>query len=66
MNAATAISQLKYGKSCTCLGMGAITVERRGDDFMAYVTGHKEKWECGKTPEEAVGKLVIKQMSDPD
>lgn len=34
------------------------TVERRRDDFMAYVNGTgKTKWEAGKTAEQAVRKL---------
>lgn len=63
LNAATVISHLRYGEYATCLS-GKITIKRRGDDYMAYETGRKQAWECGKTPEEAVGKLVIKQMSD--
>ena len=36
-----------------------ITVERRADDFMAYLDGDKARWESGKTATEAIGKLVI-------
>jgi len=36
-----------------------IIIEKRSDDYMAYLEGHKEIWGCGKWPELAIGKLMI-------
>lgn len=41
----------------TYLG-GYFTVRRRPSDFMAYA-GDTRTWEAGRSPEEALGKLVI-------
>jgi hypothetical protein len=38
---------------------GSITVIRRTDDYMAHITDNKAHWDCGKTPEEAIGRLII-------
>ena len=34
-----------------------ITVERRSDDYIAYLSA--VRWESGRTPDEAIAKLVI-------
>jgi len=39
--------------------MREITVVKRSDDYMAYADGNTGTWECGKTPEAAIGKLMI-------
>jgi hypothetical protein len=36
-----------------------IIVEKRSDDFIAYIEGHKELWECGKYRSVAIGNLII-------
>lgn len=38
---------------------GRVSVERRGHDYMAYVTGEKGMWDQGKTVNEAIGALII-------
>lgn len=35
-----------------------IVVRKRGDDYHAWLDGHPEIWGCGKTPDEAIGKLI--------
>lgn len=36
-----------------------VTVEERHDDWIAYVTGDKTRWEVGKSWSAAIGQLVI-------
>lgn len=36
-----------------------VTITRRSDDFHACLTGDDRIWDCGKSPAEAVGNLVI-------
>lgn len=38
--------------------MYKIIVERRQDDYMAYLNGDKKLWGCGKTPDLAVISLI--------
>ncbi len=40
--------------------MNTIKIEKHGDDYMAFIgnCGHKGFWDCGKTPEEAIGNLI--------
>jgi hypothetical protein len=40
-----------------------ITVQRRSDDYMAYVTGSACLWAAGDSAREAIGNLV---MTHPD
>lgn len=35
-----------------------ITVIRRHDDFMAYISSNCRYWGCGRTQDEAVGSLI--------
>lgn len=35
----------------------AMTPEEAGRRYMAFIEGHREKWDCGKTPEAAVKAL---------
>lgn len=35
-----------------------IIVEKRSDDYMAYIEGRKEIWGCGKDFDSAIGDLV--------
>lgn len=37
---------------------GIITVERRSDDVVAFVTGRPGLWANGRNPREAVGHLI--------
>lgn len=37
-----------------------IVCVRRSDDWIAHVKGDTKTWECGKTPEEAVGRLAFR------
>lgn len=41
-----------------------ITIEQRSDDYIAYFTSTKGRWEAGKSPVEAVGKLILNQAED--
>jgi len=36
-----------------------ITVDKRTEDYMAYLNGDKGFWDCGKTKAEAIGNLII-------
>jgi hypothetical protein len=36
-----------------------IVVEKRSNDFKAYLSDNSAVWDCGKTAAEAVGKLVM-------
>ena len=36
-----------------------IIVEERREDYIAFIYGNREVWECGKTNAEAIGKLII-------
>ena len=36
-----------------------IIIEKRSDDYMAYLEGSKGIWDCGPTPSMAIGKLMI-------
>ena len=36
-----------------------IRVEKRCDDYIAYVDGNKGMYDCGKTRESAIGNLII-------
>lgn len=47
--------------------MKTIIVESRSDDYKACLAGHKEFWECGKTPQSAIGNLLISHLDQfPD
>ena len=35
-----------------------IVVTKRNDDYHACLDGHPEIWGCGKTADEAIGKLI--------
>ncbi len=35
-----------------------ISIRKRSFDWMAYLNGDRRKWECAKSPEEAIGKLI--------
>lgn len=37
---------------------GRILVERRSEDYMAYLEGHREIWGCGKDYDSAIGDLI--------
>lgn len=41
---------------------GRITVQKRSDDYIAYLDGNLRNLTCGKTVAEAVGNLVISHM----
>jgi hypothetical protein len=34
-----------------------IQTEQRRDDWIAFIAGHSERWEAGKTEDEAIDKL---------
>ncbi len=36
-----------------------IIVEKRPDDYMAYLEGNKGIWDCGPSISMAIGKLMI-------
>lgn len=36
-----------------------IMVEKRNDDYMAYLADNSRVWDCGKSEAEAIGKLVL-------
>jgi len=38
--------------------MKAIIIEKRTDDCMAYLEGHREIWGCGKDFDSAIGDLI--------
>jgi hypothetical protein len=38
--------------------MPTVVVERRPDDYMAYLQGHKTIWGCGKSISEAIGDVI--------
>lgn len=38
--------------------MFQITVIKRSDDYMAYFDNDSAIWECAKTSNEAIGKLI--------
>lgn len=35
-----------------------IIIEKRHDDFIAYLKGNREIWGCGKTYDEAIGNMI--------
>ncbi len=35
-----------------------ITVVKRSEDYMAHIEGEPSYWDCGKTPNEAIGGLI--------
>jgi hypothetical protein len=37
-----------------------IITEQRSRDWIAFIDGHREIWEAGKTEVEAAGKLVVR------
>lgn len=37
---------------------GAAQIERRSGDFMAFIYGDRRRWECARTPGEALERLV--------
>lgn len=39
--------------------MPKIIIEARGSDYMAYIEGHQEHWECSTNPFAAVGMLLV-------
>lgn len=41
-----------------------VTITRRHDDFHACITGNSAVWDCGRTPAEAVGNLIITHAKD--
>ncbi len=47
---------MKIGESVNVAGL---TVTRRGDDWHVCLFGRPGDWACGKSPEEAVGNLVL-------
>jgi len=38
--------------------MRTIIIEKRTDDYMAYLEGHPEIWGCGRDSDSAVGDLI--------
>ncbi len=38
--------------------MSTIVVDKRPDDYIAYLDGRKEVWGCGASAYEAIGNLV--------
>jgi len=38
--------------------MTTIILEKRATDTMAYIEGKRVMWDCGKTSDEAIGRLV--------
>lgn len=48
---------MRYGEEITVLE-GFITVRRRSDDYMAFLTGDERIWGCGKTVNESIGSVV--------
>jgi hypothetical protein len=40
-----------------------IVVEKRSDDYRAYLSDSPEVWEAGKSAAEALGKLVVSAQS---
>jgi|SRR5271154_2313337 len=40
-----------------------IVVRRRSDDYKAFLADNEGIWDCGRTPAEAVGKLVYSARS---
>jgi hypothetical protein len=35
-----------------------ILVTKRADDYHACIAGHTDLWDCGKSPQSAIGNLV--------
>jgi hypothetical protein len=36
-----------------------ITVRKRTDDYIAFLNDNKKWWDCGKTPQSAIGNLIL-------
>jgi hypothetical protein len=36
-----------------------IVTEQRRNDWIAYIKGHREMWEAGRTEQEAIDKLKV-------
>jgi len=43
-----------------------IAITKRSDDYMAYIAGNRAMWDCGKTANEAIGKLIVSHGSELD
>lgn len=39
--------------------MKRITIKKRANDYIAFISDYPSKWDCGKSPAEAIGKLII-------
>ncbi|HEY4521651.1 MAG TPA: hypothetical protein VJH05_00720 [Candidatus Paceibacterota bacterium] len=35
-----------------------IILTKRSEDFMAHIEGHSEIWDCGPSPDAAIGSLI--------
>lgn len=50
---------MTYKQRCSGIeSMRTIIVEKRWDDYIAYLEGHREIWGCGEDFDSAVGDLV--------
>jgi len=46
--------------------MRTIIIEKRKDDYMAYLEGHREIWGCGKDSDSAIGDLISAHKKEFD
>ena len=44
--------------------MHKITIEKRSDDWMAYLDGDRRIWDCGRSPQSAIGNLVLSHQEN--
>lgn len=40
-----------------------ITVEKRSEDYMAFVNDDRRIWGCGKSPQEAIGDVIMSHVA---
>ena len=40
-----------------------ITVEKRSEDYMAFVNDDRRIWGCGKSPQEAIGDAIMSHVA---
>ena len=46
--------------------LNKIQIERRRNDWIAFIKGQADLWEAGRTEAEAAGKLILRLQKDID